>query len=221
MPPRQRGWRSVGSPKKSNEARAAAAQWRGPSGSAGCVVAAAALSAAAAAALCLALWPGGQEPVDRVSELVDAVAPPGSRFDAEQGAEISRSLQLRALLTEIVDTTPSARFASLEPPIIYIDDFLSAAECSSIIAAGTPGLRASAGAGKVQSDGKFQKLNGDFRSSSNAWCMGSCASDATVRSVEARIANLTGFPVANMEFLQILRRSTRHSCSRLLPRYIC
>ena len=204
MPPRQRGWRSVGSPKKSNEARAAAAQWRGPSGSAGCVVAAAALSAAAAAALCLALWPGGQEPVDRVSELVDAVAPPGSRFDAEQGAEISRSLQLRALLTEIVDTTPSARFASLEPPIIYIDDFLSAAECSSIIAAGTPGLRASAGAGKVQSDGKFQKLNGDFRSSSNAWCMGSCASDATVRSVEARIANLTGFPVANMEYLQIL-----------------
>ena len=100
---------------------------------------------------------------------------------------------LRALLAEIVDTTPSARFASLEPPIIYIDDFLSAAECSSIIAAGTPGLRASAGAGKVQSDGKFQKLNGDFRSSSNSWCTGSCASDATVRSVEARIANLTGF----------------------------
>lgn len=150
-----------------------------------------------------------------MSELVDAVAPPGSRFDAEQGAEISRSLQLRALLEEIVDTTPSARFASLEPPIIYIDDFLSAAECSSIIAVGTPGLRASAGAGKVQGDGKFQKLDGDFRSSSNAWCMGPCASDATVRSVEARIANLTGFPVANMEFLQILRRSTRRPCSRL------
>ena len=57
----------------------------------------------------------------------------------------------------------------------------------------------------AQGDGKFQELGGgDFRSSSNSWCTGSCASDATVRSVEARIANLTGFPVANMEYLQIL-----------------
>ena len=45
------------------------------------------------------------------------------------------------------------------------------------------------------------------RTSYNSWCMApdDCPDDPTVQSIDARIANITGFSYQNMEYYQILR----------------
>ena len=69
---------------------------------------------------------------------------------------------------------------------------------------GEPELAPSTGTGALK-DGRFERTNIVGRTSYNAWCMGQCAHDPTVRLIDARIANATGFSWKNMEYYQILR----------------
>jgi hypothetical protein len=49
----------------------------------------------------------------------------------------------------MVINIPGARYASTDPPIVVIDDFLTDEECEHIIGLGRPGLERSTGTGKM------------------------------------------------------------------------
>jgi hypothetical protein len=93
---------------------------------------------------------------------------------------------------------------STDPPIIRFEDFMSAEECEAVQAAGEPHLEPSTGTGALK-DGRFERTKIQGRTSYNAWCMGACKSNPTMKIIDARIANVTGFSYQNMEYYQILR----------------
>ena len=57
-------------------------------------------------------------------------------------------------------------------------------------------------------DGTFQAKTSTTRTSRNAWCEGDCYKDELVQNVLQRIAELTGIPDINSEYLQLLQYET-------------
>ena len=91
---------------------------------------------------------------------------------------------------------------SRDPWVITIDDFLSDDECDAVLKAGSVSgsqwARSQAGDG-VQA----------ARTSSTAWCKGTCLQNPAVRRVEERVsALLNGIPMENAEPMQVLRDET-------------
>ena len=138
---------------------------------------------------------------DRVSQAIDRAVPSdkSSEASAFHGAKIADSVGLWEHMQRIVERTPGARFLSDDQtlPVVHFRDFLSASECAAVIAAGEPGLQASVGA--LVNDSSLEAKVHMGRSSHNTFCMGECAASETVRAIDARIANATGFSFRNME----------------------
>jgi len=106
------------------------------------------------------------------------------------------------IFQSIVDEWDGVTVLSRQPWVVTIDDFLSADESDQILkagsSAGTAWARSQAGDG-VQA----------ARTSSTAWCKGSCLQDPTVRRVEERVSRLMGgIPMENAEPMQVLRYET-------------
>ena len=122
---------------------------------------------------------------------------------AAHGRKIASALNLREHMERIVTRFPGASFISTDPPIIKFTDFLSMEECAAVVAAGESSLKPSVGA--LNSDNGLSRKTHTGRSSFNAWCTGPCATNPSIKAIEARIANATGFSNHNMEPAQILR----------------
>ena len=143
---------------------------------------------------------------DRVSQTIDRAVTAGRHADSTpaNGRRIAAALDLRVLMQRIAEAFPtSARFLSNDPPILYFEKFLSTQECDAVRSAGEASLQPSIGA--LNTEQTLTRAVHTGRSSHNAWCTGSCAANPTIKRIEAKIANVTGFSFSNMEPLQILR----------------
>ena len=169
----------------------------------------AAPGAAALAVVVLLMWMVSAPPdTDRWSRLINGVVPAAQHSDTsfENGEALAKAMNLRQLMQDIVDSTPGASFVTEDPPIIHFENFMTEQECDEMIEAGKPGLKASTGTGQLK-NGQFERTKIDGRTSYNSWCMApyDCPKDPTVRGIDSRIANTTGFSFQNMEYYQILR----------------
>ena len=85
--------------------------------------------------------------------------------------------------------------ASETGPVLVIDDFLTADECTRIIElAHAQGLERSTVVGGETEGGSFKRELSDVRTSSNTWCMEPCYSDPLIMELDARIAAMVGVP---------------------------
>ena len=164
---------------------------------------------AGVAAIVLLIWLVGPLPdTDRWSRRLNEVVPASqyASITSENGQAIAKALDLRQMMQDIVDNTPGASFVTEDPPIIHFVDFMTEQECDEMIEAGKPGLKASTGTGQLK-NGQFERTKIDGRTSYNSWCMApyDCPDDPTIRGIDSRISNTTGFSYKNMEYYQILR----------------
>jgi hypothetical protein len=157
----------------------------------------------------------GQHPdTDRFSAIIDPLlagadsAAEAAALGEAKGHEIAAALDLREVMAGIVRRNPTAHFISSDPPIIQFDEFMSPEECERFVEAGRPSLEPSTGTGSRE-DGAFKRTQSSERTSWNAWCVGECALDPVVASIDSRISNLTGFSYRNNEYYQILRYEER------------
>lgn len=90
--------------------------------------------------------------------------------------------------------------------MITIDNFLSDDECDKLIASGSIlGYERSTDVGKIKFDGTMESKTSTTRTSENAWCTDDCYRDESVQNVLNKIADLTGIPDENSEYLQLLK----------------
>jgi len=103
----------------------------------------------------------------------------------------------------------------LRPPrgawILQFDTFLSRGDCAALLLGFGGGFKRSTGVGRIGDDGMLDRKESTGRTSSNLWCMGDCATRPAVVELNSRISNLTGVPVANTEYFQVLRYTTDQS----------
>jgi prolyl 4-hydroxylase len=85
-----------------------------------------------------------------------------------------------------------------------IDDFLTDDEAETLKEIGTPGLEPSTGTGSY-TNGKFERIKMESRTSYNSWLMNGLESHPTVATVDQRISNVTGLFEGNSEHYQVLR----------------
>jgi prolyl 4-hydroxylase len=94
----------------------------------------------------------------------------------------------------------------LGPWIVVFDNVMSGEEADRLVElGGIEGYKLSASAGKIKEDGTETASTNKGRTSTNAWCIEECYADPTARAVMDRIANITGTPETNSEYLQLLR----------------
>jgi prolyl 4-hydroxylase len=99
-----------------------------------------------------------------------------------------------------------AKTAAELPWVITLDDFLSPEECDRLIALGHErGYKRSEDVGKQLFDGTFEPYLNPSRTSTTAWCVDDCYEDPVAVAVQGRVEELTGIPIDNSEFLQLLR----------------
>lgn len=85
------------------------------------------------------------------------------------------------------------------PWIVTLDKFLTDEECDALVAVG-------AQEGYMDSIQFIRDKAGGGRTSKHTWCKGKCVENSEVaQRVDARIAELTGIPKENSEFLQLLK----------------
>ena len=90
--------------------------------------------------------------------------------------------------------------------VITIDDFITDEECDRLIElGGKQGYDRSTDVGKMKFDGTFEEKTSKTRTSHNAWCTEECYKDDLVQNVLERIAQWTGIPDQNSEYLQLLK----------------
>eukprot|EP00978_Attheya_sp_CCMP212_P015037 scaffold38670_cov50-Attheya_sp.AAC.3 len=94
-----------------------------------------------------------------------------------------------------------------KPWVVTFDNFLTDEECDALIKAGyEEGYERSMDVGEMLFDGTFDDDINDDRTSENAWCdPETCEGDPLIVTVNERIANVTGIPYPNAEYLQLLR----------------
>lgn len=114
---------------------------------------------------------------------------------------------VNSIFQRIADEEPGATVLSSPqgdgPWVITIDDFLSDAECEAVKAAGSN--QGSSWARSQAGDGVQAA-----RTSSTAWCKGTCLGDPTIQTVEKRVSDLLrergaseGIPMENAEPMQV------------------
>lgn len=92
------------------------------------------------------------------------------------------------------------------PWVVVLDDFLTEAECETLIALGHDrGYELSKDVGLKKFDGSYDSKQSSGRTSHNTWCLEECYQNATTQTVLSKIENLTGIPDRNAEYLQLLR----------------
>ena len=126
------------------------------------------------------------------------------------GRRVAKEMEIPSMLDRIVGGWPGAHYVSertqFGPGVIAIDDFISDEEAEHMIQIGDEaGLEGSSGTGAKQADGSFKREHTDYRTSLNSWLMGKFMTDPTVRTIDARIGNLTGLFEGNSEHYQVLR----------------
>lgn len=141
---------------------------------------------------------------DRISQLVDAAAPASAPWPATvpgdylaTGKAIAKALNLRKLMSDIVDNSPNSSFVALDPPIIRFDDFMSAEECNAMIEAGKRFSMKKSKEGTK--DQNLNRLETDSRTSQTSWCY----HDPACTKIDSRISNITGFSYQNNENFQV------------------
>jgi prolyl 4-hydroxylase len=92
------------------------------------------------------------------------------------------------------------------PWMVVFDNAMSGEEADHLIYFGQlMGYHPSTTAGEKKEDGVFTDRTDSARTSTTAWCTNDCYDDPTARAVTDRIANITGTPEINSEYLQLLR----------------
>jgi prolyl 4-hydroxylase len=104
------------------------------------------------------------------------------------------------------------RVLSEEPRILLIENFLSREECEALKAAGEPKMKRSTVQGKGEDGSAGPNVLSKHRTSWTANLEKS--QDEVVRGVESRAALLAGYPLANLEPLQIVRYQPKQEYKR-------
>lgn len=104
-----------------------------------------------------------------------------------------------------------ARFYIGGPWVIALSDFLSPEECDRLIDLGAMmGYARSktidaTSASLMKADDTHKGSQTEGRTSENTWCLKQCRADPIAQRVMERIANLTGTPESNSEYLQLVK----------------
>ena len=95
----------------------------------------------------------------------------------------------------------------LGPWVVIIDNFVTSQEAERLIYHGTEwGYERSTAVGEINEEtGELESIEGEFRTSSNAWCEDDCEMDPIVKGLIDRIEQLTGIPSENSESFQLLK----------------
>ena len=92
------------------------------------------------------------------------------------------------------------------PWLITLENFTTDEECDRLIQLGAEeGYEISKDVGKKKFDGTYDGFENKGRTSTNAWCNDKCYNDTLTQQVLMRMANLTGVPEENSEYLQLLK----------------
>ena len=104
-------------------------------------------------------------------------------------------------------STYGAKLVHADPPVLYFEQLLSEAEADELAERGRrAGYERSTDTGAVKADGTFKRIVSTQRTSENSWCnQQPCVSDQLVLDIQSRLAEVSGVPVENHEFLQMLR----------------
>lgn len=94
---------------------------------------------------------------------------------------------------------------SESPWVVTFDDFLTDREVKALIKTVEGTWERSTDTGQVNEYGETGRVLSTGRTSSNAWCRSRCESHPDVKSVMAKIEEVTGIPRENSESFQILR----------------
>jgi prolyl 4-hydroxylase len=104
------------------------------------------------------------------------------------------------------DTKETADYRVGGPWMVVFENALSDEEADRLIElGGNEGYERSADVGEQKEDGTFGQHIHEGRTSTNAWCNEDCYKDPVAKQVMDRIANITGVPEPNSEYLQMLR----------------
>ena len=100
----------------------------------------------------------------------------------------------------------SDTFGGIDGPwVITFDNFFNEYEAEALIKGGEMvGFERSTDQGKLNHLGEREKVVSQTRTSSNAWCIGSCERMKEVRALTRRIEQVTNVPKRNYESFQIL-----------------
>lgn len=143
-----------------------------------------------------------------------------------RGLELASKLRVQARLEHIASSHPNATLLSIDPPLVHINGFLSAAAAQRIVRLTDSSLEYSeTQAGISRSVTSSEKTAEQMmRNSKTAWCsprvwpeqflratqhqhqqLTGCAYDAHVTDAAARVADLIDHPRETFEDLQVLR----------------
>jgi len=104
------------------------------------------------------------------------------------------------------DTEETADYLVGGPWMVMFDNAMTDEETDRMIElGGIEGYERSSDVGEQKPDGTYSNHVNSGRTSTNAWCIGTCYEDPIAERVMDRIVNITGIPEENSEYLQLLR----------------
>jgi prolyl 4-hydroxylase len=108
---------------------------------------------------------------------------------------------------ELPKDDTSSNSSNDAPWVIVIDNFLTDAECETLIQLGAQeGYELSKDVGEQNFDGTFAAKESSGRTSTNAWCLTeTCVDHPVTQSVVQKIENITGIPHIHYEYFQLLK----------------
>jgi len=104
------------------------------------------------------------------------------------------------------DQKDSAEVHKKSPWMLLFPDFITAEEAERMIElSAAEGYERSMDVGNKNFDGTYGDYESSQRTSENSWCQSVCYENPIAKSIMGRIAEVTGIPEENSEFLQLLR----------------
>lgn len=104
------------------------------------------------------------------------------------------------------DDLETADYVVGGPWMVVFDSAVTEEEADRLVEMGaTEGYERSLDVTETYADGTLKKDITAGRTSTNAWCTGPCAEDASAQNVASRMEHITGIPEAHAEHLQLLR----------------
>ena len=124
--------------------------------------------------------------------------------DARALSDTSLDSVLGQLKKSLGNQFGSVKVVSSNPWIVVVDDFVSDDEGTALVSGITTWER-STDAGEMNEYGESGRTLTFGRTSSNAWCRGSCEKQPPVMRLADKISHFTTVPVQNFEAFQVLR----------------